>query len=1245
MKEQRRTLFLVISVIIVFIMAIVAESIYFSNFEYHFRTGRFNRVLWEKEKIADECLNGMRPFLASGEPHGSVIEKNIFLLAEENKITILEYIDNKLIHWSDNDFDVPLQLQDDSLFAKPIVFLQNGWFLPKTLHERNETIVGLVRVRTDYGFENDIIKSGFEKNFRIPADVGFSTASDSSEYKIYNDKGTFLFSLLYPENKSHSLLMLVPLVLWILLLFLILRLTLELVKIFVRKGNNISGIIACLLIFASLYFLVLIIKRPSVIFNTGLFSPFIFSLNGIIPSLGHLLLLSILTAVFSWVIYRNLPMALLRKGENLHNYLVMTALIGAGAISIGVYHILFSQLITDSNISFETYKVLKLNFYSFAGFLCIILLSLVPLFLVLKAFQTGNQSGNKSLILSYLTSLLIIVLFFYNDKWSLLPVTLFYTALILFVWITGSRRTGIFNMSVIFSLLLGLYSLFVITVYSERKTTENLKILALSFSTENDPEAENLLLDLWPVIKSDTILVEMMETDIFGQNDFNLRQNLNLRISNYLDDNYFNGYWGNFTVSKVLCRSNESMLVGDNENSQENCFGFFDERIRKYGHQLTGTGFYFIDNQGGRSYYLGRLFFEKEPGVINGLFIELYSNINVFQQGYSELLLDKKFRGLYGLREYSFAKYINGRIVLKSGDFAYNKEDEEYVDKNSDYRVFSLSGFRHVLYRNGNATVLISRPELNAGNIIISFAYLFAFILLFSNLLIVLITHSGFRNTKSFNFREKLQASFIGILLFSFILIGIVVAYLTVNEYQSRHYDNIKEKLNSIYIELDNKLSTEKQLSPDWRNSSNSSLNDLLIKLSNIFNTDINLYNLTGHLIATSRPEIFYRDLTSHRMNIMALINVADLTKSEYFQKEKIGEMEYISVYVPFYNAENNLLGYLNLPYFRMQSLLAREISNLIVVVINFTLLLVLITMAFAVFISGRLTTPLSMLGDGLASVELGKKSEHLSYRGSDEIGELVKQYNRMVDELEESTHKLTNSEREYAWREMAKQIAHEIKNPLTPMKLNVQQLLKSYRDGAPGFGEKIEGFTRNQIEYIDNLSSIASAFSSFAKMPGTSPVEVNLVEQINTTLELFKNTDNVTFQVHWPYETKVFIYADREHLNGIFSNIFKNSIQSIPAGRKGLIKVMLEVVASKVIISVSDNGSGIPEELQKKLFTPNFTTKSSGMGLGLSIVKKYIEGANGRIWFESEADKGTTFHIEFPLKYTVEKPGAHGAD
>jgi len=1230
MKNHRALFFSILTVITIF-LAFAAESLYFSNFEYYLRTKRFNRILNEKEKLMDECMNGLRLILTKGEPHDTISDNHLFTIAEQNGISILEYLDNKLNYWSDNGFDVPL-IHDDSLFAKPIVFLQNGWFIPRKVQSGNETGIGLLRIRTDYGFGNKIVKSGYERDFRMPEDAGFSIDAGASEFHVLNNSGSFLFSIIFPDVKQNTLLILIPLLLWGAVFVFIILLSLELVKVFESRGWKIWGMLAILLIFGLLYILLLWVGKPAVIFKTGLFSSFNFSLNGFIPSLGHLLVLSILAAVLSIVLYRHVPMEFLKNSKGVRAYLVMTFFLGSGALFTCLHYSLFSQLVSDSNINFETYKVLKLSFFSFAGYTSIILLFIVPILLILKGFQSGNQLSLKFILLPVITSIGIIIIFFWKDPKTILVVGFLYLALVLLIWLAGKRNTGFFNVSVIFALVLGLYSLYVIIFFSSERTVENLKVQALSFSTENDPEAEQLLLDLWPLIKSDKILGKMMDVEFFGQNDYNT-------IFSHLQHTYFGGYWGNYKLSIFPCRQDDPLRIGPDENNLQNCFSFFDERISKYGHKLTGTDFYFIDNQGGRSYYLGRLFFNKIHGVINGLYIELYSDVNVFQPGYSELLLDKKFKGYSGLRDYSFAKYINGEVVLKSGEFPYYKTDDEYIGKNADYRIFSDEGYKHVLYRNGNSTVIISMPELTAGDIMISFAYLFAYIFIFTNLLLFLKKRSVVKGVSSFNFRQKLQVSFIGILLFSFILIGVVVSFLTVNQYRTKHYENIKEKLNSIYLELDNKLSDVENLSPDWSNSTNSSLNELLIDLSNIFNTDINLYDQTGHLMATSREEIFSRNLTSKRMNNTAYNRLKVLTSSEYYQTEQIGSMKYISVYVPFYNAGNKFLAYLNLPYFRMQSILAREISNLIVAVINFTLLLILIAMSFAVFISGRLTSPLSMLGEGLASVQLGKKIEHLSYSGTDEIGELVKQYNLMVDELELSANKLANSEREYAWREMAKQIAHEIKNPLTPMKLNIQQLLKSWKDKAPGFNEKLEVFSKNQIEYIDNLSTIASAFSSFAKLPGTNPVEVDLLEQIKTTLELFKNTDNITFSVKWPHERKVFIFADREHLNGIFSNLFKNSIQAIPPDRKGEIKVEMEVTGSKVIISVSDNGTGIPEALKNKMFTPNFTTKSSGTGLGLSIVKKYVEGISGRIWFESVVDNGTIFFIEFPLKYTVEKP------
>src|ERR1035437_611979 len=1232
MRANRYPIFLSILTVVLILLALVAESVYFSDFEYRFRTKMFNKTLVGEETIMEDCLNAMKPILANVNHQESISETDLFSTAEHNRISILEYLDNKLVYWSDNEFDAPKDFID-SLYNKPLVFLQNGWFLTKTIQAKNEKIIGLLRLRTDYGFENNIIKNGFEKEFRIPENVELSTDKTASGFHVFDKKGDFLFSLIFPAVKGNTYFILIPLCLWAGAFVLLILLCFELVKLLVSKGKGLIGIGFSIMVFTLIYIIILFTGKPLAIFQTELFSPYRFSLNKVIPSLGHLLMLGILAAAFSTVLFRHFPLKERKEGKGIKDYLFLSVLLMAGALILCLYQWIFIQLISTSNINFETYKVLELNMFSFAGFASVFLLLLVPVFYLFKIFQNIRQLKPRTVIFSIIISTFVPALFFYNKPGTIIPLAIFYIVLVLSIWISTKRNLGLFSITVILSLVSGVYILYFITILSDAKTTENLKIQAISFSIENDPEAEHLLLDLWPIMEKDTTLSNMMRVNYFNKDKYE-------EIRNYLQDNYFTGFWKNYLLIITTCHSDQPLQIGSGNQKSQNCFGFFDERIKRDGHRLTGTNFYFLDNQGGRSYYLGRCYYHSGKNKTNGLFIELYSDVNVFQPGYYELLLDKKFHGYEGLKDFSFAKYINGELVLRTPEFPYDKTDAEYVDKLSDYRIFRTEAYKHVLYKNGNATVIISRPVLTPGDIIISFAYLFAFILFFSNMIILLIRRPVVRRVNIFNFRQKLQLSYIGILLFSFILIGIVVASITIGQYKAKHYENIKEKLNSVYLELDSKLSVEKYLSPDWRGSGYSSLNEFLIQLSNIFNTDINLYNINGFLIATSRQEIFDRDLTSERINNMAFFNLTHRSVSEYYQKEKIGRLEYLSAYVPFFNTDNKVIAYLNLPYFRMQSVLAKEISNLIVVVINFTLLLILIIMGLAVFISGRLTSPLTMLSKGLATVGVGKKSEHLTYAGNDEIGELVNQYNRMVDEIEESTHKLANSEREYAWREMAKQIAHEIKNPLTPMKLNVQQLFKSWNDKIEGFDKLLERFTRNQIEYIDDLSSIASAFSAFAKMPVTTPVEVDILDQIRITLELFKNTDNVTFSVNWPHETKIVIYADKEQLNGVFSNLIKNGIQSIPSGRDGLIMLNLEVKSDKIVVSISDNGSGIPPDLRKNLFTPNFTTKSSGMGLGLSIAKKYIESANGRIWFESEVDKGSVFYFELPVMYTVEKPG-----
>src|SRR5450759_4375504 len=234
MRANRYPIFLSILTVVLILLALAEESVYFSDFEYHFRTRMFNKILAEKETIMEDCLNAMKPILAFENHHGSVSENNVYLTAEQNRITILEYLDNKLFFWSDNGFDVPVDYID-SIYKKPLVFFQNGWFLSKTVQAGNEKIIGLLRLHTDYSFENKIIKSGFVNEFRIPGNVDLSIDKSASEFHIFDKKGNFLFSLLFPSVKGNTCFMFIPLCLWAGAFVLIILLSFKLVKLLVTK--------------------------------------------------------------------------------------------------------------------------------------------------------------------------------------------------------------------------------------------------------------------------------------------------------------------------------------------------------------------------------------------------------------------------------------------------------------------------------------------------------------------------------------------------------------------------------------------------------------------------------------------------------------------------------------------------------------------------------------------------------------------------------------------------------------------------------------------------------------------------------------------------------------------------------------------------------------------------------------------------------------------------------------------------
>ncbi|MBK7307562.1 MAG: GHKL domain-containing protein [Chitinophagaceae bacterium] len=351
----------------------------------------------------------------------------------------------------------------------------------------------------------------------------------------------------------------------------------------------------------------------------------------------------------------------------------------------------------------------------------------------------------------------------------------------------------------------------------------------------------------------------------------------------------------------------------------------------------------------------------------------------------------------------------------------------------------------------------------------------------------------------------------------------------------------------------------------------------------------------------------------------------------QFFKEEQIGKLNFVSNYVPVIDAAGREYAYLNIPYFTSQSKLQEEIANFLVTIINLNAFIFLIAGIIALFITNRITRSFSFISEKMKAVNLGKMNEAIDWKRNDEIGDLVKEYNKMVSKLDDSALALAKSEREGAWREMARQVAHEIKNPLTPMKLSLQYLQKSIASKSPNVEELTANVAKTLVEQIEHLNHIAGEFSQFANIGNPKNEIFELNEVIKQVTLLHAVDDRTQIDLHVD-DKPVMIHADRTHINRLFTNLILNAMQAIPAERNVQISIDEIITGNTVLIKVKDNGNGINEALQSKIFTPNFTTKTSGTGLGLAMSKGIVEQAKGKIWFETAAGVGTTFFVELPV-------------
>lgn len=403
-------------------------------------------------------------------------------------------------------------------------------------------------------------------------------------------------------------------------------------------------------------------------------------------------------------------------------------------------------------------------------------------------------------------------------------------------------------------------------------------------------------------------------------------------------------------------------------------------------------------------------------------------------------------------------------------------------------------------------------------------------------------------------------------------------------------------------------------------------MDDDLLSLSVLYQVPVHIYDYNGQLVASSSFEVSEIDILSTRLSPQVLFADHRLSADTVLLvKEQMGRLRSLTAYTSIVSADNLKQGYLAVPYILSEDEMAREVDSFLSRLLPAYIVVLVLAICLSIFIARTLVQPIRLLSAKMKSYRYGNPNNHIRYDNKDEIGELADHYNDMVDSLDEAFLRLAQSERDSAWRTMARQIAHEINNPLTPMKLTIQQLQRT--KGTDRFDEYFAKSTRTLLEQMDTLSRIASSFSTFAKMPEVRVSEVDVAQKLTAAIALFAhNEQNIPIRYIGPNE-HVVAWADREQIVEVFTNILKNALQALEGNKNGDIIVILQDTEQEVVITISDNGPGISPEIKDRIFLPNFTTKSTGTGLGLAITKNIVEGSGGNISFET-GEKGTKFFV-----------------
>jgi two-component system nitrogen regulation sensor histidine kinase NtrY len=1214
------------SLLVFIVMTVIAYGIsLFETYEAEtmIDTSRIEEIIKQKQKQTVSILERSAEEIKSNGFDWFIDNRaqDLQNLYNEEGIGVVVYKNWYLRLWPQNTVIVP-DVYGSSIFEDRFIKLGNIYYVT-VLHKFDEIdLVGLIHIKSEYNSSSDLVDDHFNQDFYLSPDIKIST-NPLQEPRIFDYTKEYLFSLEQKsqpiQNSAYS---------WVIFLFftgaLIAFFRLFLLYFTYKKFNSNyhSYIIFALVLVAIVRLLMVKYQFPHFLYDFKLFGPGIYASNWIAPSLGDLMLNTIFTLFAILFARRRLKLEDYIKRENKNTYFVF---LGVFIVVTTLFAVqlnnLLSTIIRDSTIEFQPYKVFNINGFSILAFLTI-LTNIVGFLLFFDYGFTWLKKHVEWKILLWVSNiilasaLLVGVLLIPEFSWISI---VYFLLLINLIFYYRKRNKIKFSFVIIFAAATGIYLTHIIDIQNQERQFGRMKLLAVNLAVSQDFYAESRFQQISEQLPADPYVDTLLSESAYNPDE----------LLQYIKRKYFSNYLSRYDVQLEVCHDSDSIFVEESTVQWQHCRQYHHNKALEKGDPVFKSNYFYMGEEDSRMQYMGMHDFLISAGDYVTLIINLKAKVLNYNPGFTQLLerYDDQASSLIG--NYSYAKYRKGRLESKFGEYPYSLVAEPYMEGSGEFRRVCSPYHCHLVFEyTPDDIVVVSFPSLAFFQLLINFSYLFVFIFILLTVVALYYTYKRRGIVIANSIRNRIQFSMVGILLVSIIFIGGGSVLYISQAYEKKNMQIVNEKLHSVLTELENQFGGHKsmfQVDEDY-------LKFLMQKYSEVYNSDINVFDIDGNLLSSSRPEVFKQEFLSRKMEYNAYNALRYEHKYQVIQQEKIGQLTYYSAYVPLINKQNSMLGFVNLPFFSNEDLLTEDISSIIVTFINVYVLLILLSIIIAVFISNNVTRPLQLLRQKMRQIDLKKHNNPIDMDTDDEIGDLVKEYNHMVSELSRSADLLAKQERETAWRSMARQVAHEIKNPLTPMKLSVQLMLRAWDEKAPDFEERLKRVSNTLIHQIDTLSNIATEFSTFARMPSEQIEKVDINAVVRSASTLYDEYKDVDVIANINEAIILNVLADKSRMLRMLNNLIKNAAQAIPKGKKGNIWITTQQVGDKVLIMVKDNGDGIPMEIREKLFQPNFTTKTKGMGLGLAMVKNIVEGFGGKIWFETATGQGTTFYIQLPL-------------